>query len=538
LQEYDYIIVGAGSAGCVLAERLSRGASHSVLVLEAGGSDLHPWIKLPIGYGRLFYHPRLNWRYETEPEPACGGRSGYWPRGRVVGGSSSINALVYCRGMPFDFDDWRDAGAAGWGWSDVRPHFERIESHLDSDGARRGAGPQFVSDVRDRMHPANRHYFAAAAECGLPVSDDLNGPRPEGAGYYPITVRNGLRWSAADAFLRPALRRPNLRLLTHALARRVLFEGRRASAVEVLRKGELLTVRARRELILCAGAVNTPQLLQLSGIGPGALLQQHGIPQVFANDNVGGNLQDHLAVTYYYKATERTMNNELAPWWGKAWAGLRYLLARRGPLGLSVNQCGGFVRSSPAAPRPDLQLYFTPLTYATTNAVAGKRQVINPDPWPGFLISFQPARPSSRGRIDIRAREISVAPAIRPNYLSTQHDLDEVIAGGRLLQAMVRTAALRRLIREAIPPDIERLDDQGLIADFRARCGTVFHPASTCRMGRDAGSAVVDAQLRVFGVERLRVVDAAAFPNVTSGNINAPTLMLADKAADAILGRD
>ncbi len=538
MQEYDYIIVGAGSAGCVLAERLSRGGRHSVLVLEAGGSDLHPWIKLPIGYGRLFYHPRLNWRYETEPEPACEGRGGYWPRGRVVGGSSSINALVYCRGMPFDFDDWRDAGASGWGWSDVRPHFEQIESHIGTDGTRRGAGPLFVSDVRDRVHPANRHYFAAAAECGLPVSDDVNGLQPEGAGYYPITVRNGLRWSAADAFLRPALRRPNLCLLTHALARRVLFEGRRASGVEVLRKGELLTMRARRELILSAGAVNSPQLLQLSGVGPGALLQQHGIPQVFANDNIGGNLQDHLAVTYYYKATERTMNNELSPWWGKAWAGLKYLLARRGPLGLSINQCGGFVRSSPTVSRPDLQLYFTPLTYATTNAVTGKRQVINPDPWPGFLISFQPARPSSRGRIDIRAPEISVAPAIRPNYLSTQHDLDVVVAGGRLLQAMVRTKALRHLIREAIPPDIERLDDEGLLADFRARCGTVYHPASTCRMGRDANGAVVDAQLRVFGVERLRVIDASAFPGVTSGNINAPTLMLAHKAADAILGED
>jgi choline dehydrogenase len=535
MHEFDYIIVGAGSAGCVVAERLSRDGQHSVLLLEAGGGDRHPWIKLPIGYGRLFYHPRLNWRYETEPEPACGGRRGYWPRGRVVGGSSSINALVYCRGMPFDFDDWRDSGAAGWSWSDVRPHFEQIESHLAADGTRRGHGPLYVSDVRDRVHATNRHYFAAAAECGLAITDDVNGPRPEGAAYYPITVRNGLRWSAADAFLRPALGRPNLHLVTHALARRVLFDGRRARGVEMLRKGELATLRARREVIVSAGAVNSPQLLQLSGVGPGRVLQQHGIAPVFANDNVGGNLQDHLAVTYYYKATERTMNNELSPWWGKAWAGLKYVLARRGPLGLSVNQCGGFVRSSPAVPRPDLQLYFTPLTYATTNPATDKRQIVNPDPWPGFLISFQPARPGSRGRIDIRSPEITDAPAIRPNYLSTQRDLDEVAAGGRLLQALVRSAALRRLIREAVPPDIETLDDEGLVADFRARSGTVYHPSSTCRMGRGADAAVVDAQLRVFGVEGLRVIDASAFPNVTSGNLNAPTIMLAHKAAEAML---
>lgn len=288
-------------------------------------------------------------------------------------------------------------------------------------------------------------------------------------------------------------------------------------------------------MILSAGAVNSPQLLQLSGIGPAALLQEHGIPVVLANDNVGGNLQDHLAVTWYYKSTERTMNNELSPWWGKAIAGMQYLLARRGPLALSVNQCGGFVRSSAAVTRPDLQLYLTPLTYVTTSE-PGKRQIVNPDPWPGFLVCHQPSRPTSRGRIDIRSADVTAQPAIRPNYLSTQEDRDVAVAGGRLIQRMVRTEALRRVIKSPMDPDLLSLDtDERLLEDFRARSGTVYHPVSTCRMGSDATSSVVDARLRVFGIGNLRVVDASAFPGVTSGNTNGPTIMLAHKAADAIL---
>lgn len=534
MEDYDYIVVGAGSAGCVLADRLSQDGRHRVLVLEAGGSDRHPWVRLPIGYGRLFFHPRFNWRYETEPDAALGNRSGYWPRGKVVGGSSSINALVYCRGMPFDFDDWEAAGAAGWGWEAVRPHFERIETQVSRDGTRQGDGPIVVTDVGDRVHAANRFYFEASRELGLPETDDFNGPAPEGVGCYRITVRGRLRCSAADGFLRPALARRGVRLLTHALVQRVLIEDGRATGVEFRRRGETLRTRARREVILSAGAVNSPQLLQLSGVGPGALLRRLGIPVRFANDHVGGNLQDHLAVTYYYRATERTLNNELSPWWGKVWAGMRYLLLGRGPLGLSVNQCGGFVRSTPGAPRPDLQLYFAPLTYVTTQK-PGRRQVVNPDPWPGFLISFQPARPTSRGRIDIRSPDPAVPPQIRPNSLATQKDVDDIVAGGRLLQALMRTRALQRLAREAVPPDLTRLDEEGLIADFRARAGSVFHAVATCRIARSAEQGVVDPALRVFGIGGLRVVDASAFPQLTSGNTHAPTMMLAHKAAEAIL---
>lgn len=535
LNDYDYVIVGTGTAGCVLADRLTQDRHVSVLLLEAGPPDSHPYIRLPIGYGRLFHHPEFNWRYQTEPDPNLANRTAYWPRGRGVGGSSSINALVYCRGLPQDFDDWARSGATGWDWNAVRTHYEQIETHVGPNGRRRGSGPLIVTDVRDRVHRTNHYFFDAAREVGLPVTDDFNGPSPEGVGTYAITVRGRLRCSAADAFLRPALARGRVKVLTHASVRRVLFEGPQATGVEFLHRGETLKARARREIIVSAGAVGSPQLLQLSGIGPGALLQRHGIPVVLANDHVGGNLQDHLAVTYYYQATEPTMNNQLAPWWGKLREGMRYLLTGNGPIGLSVNQCGGFVRSTPAAPRPDLQLYFAPITYTTTQRKPGKRQIINPDPWPGYLISHQPARPTSRGRIDIRSPKIEDAPAIRSNGLATQKDLDDAVAGGRLLQALVRTRALKAFARQAIAPDIEALDDEGLVEDFRKNGGTVFHPVSTCRMARSAAEGVVDPQLRVFGLDRLRVVDASAFPNLTSGNTHAPTLMLAHRAAELIL---
>lgn len=533
MAEFDYIVVGAGSAGCVLADRLSKDGANTVLVLEAGGSDRSFWIRTPIGYGRTFFDPRLNWMYHTEADPETGGRQSYWPRGKVVGGSSSINALIYCRGMPGDFEDWQAAGAEGWGWSQVRPHFEALESRVGDDGRVKGQGPLFVTDVRREIHPSNRHYFKMAREMGLPVTSDCNGPSPEGVTHYRITTRNGRRCSAADAFLKPALKRPNLTLVTHALVERLVTEARRVSAVSVLLRSGRQVFRARKEVIVSAGAVNSPKLLQLSGIGPGELLQEMGIGIVRANDHVGGHLQDHLGINYYYKATEPTLNSMLSPWWGKVLQGARYLLTRRGPLSLSVNQCGGFVRSCETLERPDQQLYLNPVTYTT--APSDKRPIINPDPFPGFILSFQPTRPTSRGRIDLRTPDPTDPPRIVPNYLSTRKDLDDVIAGGRLVQRMARTESIRRFAKEAMAPDIEHLDDEGILADFRQRCGSVFHPVATCRMGRDETSAVVDSSLRVFGVDGLRVVDASAFPNITSGNTNAPTIMLAHRAASLIL---
>ncbi|AWY44358.1 choline dehydrogenase [Pseudomonas putida] len=530
---FDYIIVGSGSAGSVMAERLSADRTARVLVLEAGGSDRKFFIKMPIGYGRTFFDERINWKYETEPESAIDSRRSYWPRGRVIGGSSSINAMVYCRGLPVDFDSWEKLGNTGWGWSDVLPYFQRSERRVDAQGNAAQGGPLYVSDVSAELHPLRRHFFAAAREVGLPYTEDFNGSSPEGVGSYQINTYKGMRCSAADAFLRPALQRDNLRLMTHALVHRVLFEGRRAVGVEFEQDGQVFVAHARREVILSAGAVNSPQLLQLSGVGPAALLKRHGIPVVLDNEAVGGQLQDHLGINYYYKATEPTLNNLLHPMHGKLWAGLRYVLTRKGPLSVSVNQSGGFVRADALGSAPDTQLYFNPVTYST--APEGKRPLMNPDPFAGFIISFQPCRPKSRGRIDIRSADPRVSPQIRPNYLSEPEDVEAVIAGGRLIQQMVRTQALRGLIKEAIEPDLGGMSDEQILEDFRQRCGSVFHPIGTCGMGLDARTSVVDTRLRVHGIERLRVVDASIFPTITSGNTNAPTIMVAQKAADLIL---
>ncbi len=532
MTQFDYIIVGAGSAGCVLADRLSADGATRVLVLEAGGSDERLWIKLPIGYGRTFADPAVNWKYQTEASPGLGGRTMYWPRGRVVGGSSSINALVYCRGMPVDFDDWRRMGNIGWGWDDVRPYFERSERRVDSRGSVRGSGPLDVKDVTPFLHATREHWFDAAKELALPATDDFNGPHPEGVGCYQVTIRKGRRWSAADAFLRPALRRPNLALEMNAWVSRVLIEQGRAIGVEYVQDGSTQRVRARAEVILSGGAVNSPQLLQLSGVGPGPLLQDLGIPVRVDNPAVGGNLQDHLAVSYSFKATRPTLNDELHTPFAKLIAGIRYVLKRSGPLSLSVNQCGGFLRADPAAERPDVQVYFNPVTYGAGDA---NRKRIDVDAFPGFILCFQPTRPTSRGRIDLAGPDYRHAPRIQPNYLSTEKDVRDAINGGLLMQLLARTRAMRALIREPIAPVLDTMTPETLLADFRARAATVYHPVSTCRMGRSVTDSVVDSCLRVYGVERLRVVDASVFPTVTSANTNAPTLMVAQKAASLIL---
>jgi choline dehydrogenase-like flavoprotein len=532
--EFDYIIVGAGSAGCVLADRLSANGRDRVLVLEAGGSDNRFWIKTPIGYGRTFADPEVNWKYEAIASPGLNGRTMYWPRGRVVGGSSSINALVYCRGVPQDFDDWRQMGNVGWGWEDVKSYFERSERRIDSSGHTRGGGALAVADVSPFLHPMRRNWLAAAAELNLPVTDDFNGDHPLGLGCYQVNIRNGVRCSAADAFLRPALRRDNVKLRTQAWASKIRFAQHRAMGVEYVCAGQAHFAAARREVLLCAGAVNSPQLLQLSGVGPAQTLAAFGVETVLDNPSVGGHLQDHLAAVYSYRATQPTLNDELSSRRGKLIAGLRYLLSRRGPLALSVNQMGGLLSAVPGSNRPTVQLYFNPVTYSTGDST---RKSIRVDDFSGFYLCYQPTRPTSVGRIDIVSPDFRQPPKIAPNYLSTAEDEAAVVQGGRLLQNIARTRAIRELIRDPIQPDLGTMDEAQMLADFRARAMTVYHPVGTCRMGRTVADSVVDSLLRVHGVEALRVVDASVFPTVTSANTNAPTVMVAQKAADLIQAR-
>jgi len=534
MTEYDYVIVGAGSAGCTLASRLTESGAHKVLLLEAGGSDRRLWIQMPIGYGMCFYNPRVNWMYQTEPEAALDGRQGYWPRGKVLGGSSSINAMVHIRGHAADFDDWRALGNPGWGWQNVLPYFKKSEDFAGGPDAWRGTGgPLHVSDVSRDCHPLCQAYLRACEELGLPRSSDFNGAQQEGVGLYQITMRGGFRMSAARAYLRPSMKRANLRVETGVRATRILFEAKRAIGIEYSRGGARRTARAGREVILSAGSINSPQLLQLSGIGPAALLRALGIEVVHESPAVGRNLQDHLCIDHLYRSRLPTLNQELGSWWGRLRVGFQYVAFRRGPLSLSVNQGGGFVRTRPDLQRPNIQLYFSPLSYA--RALPGKRALMRPDRFPGFLLSAQPCRPTSRGYLQIRSTDPFAAPKILPNSLSTENDLREMLDGTKFLRRLASAPSLAAIIAEEMQPGSDAQSDEELERDIRRRGSTVFHPVSTCRMGPDAHENVVNHELKVHGIHGLRVIDASVFPAVTSGNTNAPTIMVAEKGADLVL---
>jgi choline dehydrogenase len=527
-ESFDYVIVGAGTAGCVLAQRLSARSRNRVLLLEAGGTDRRFWIRVPIGYGRTYNDPRVNWMYEAEPDPALNGARGFWPRGKVLGGSGSINAMVYVRGQPQDYDDWAACTNPGWSWAGVRPVFESLENRADG-----GAGTLRITDMNPMAHPLCQAYLRACASLGYHYTPDFNGEQPEGVGIYPATTRGGWRESTATAYLRPALTRSNLVLKLTAQVRQIEFEGRRASAVAYLWHGTLHRARASRAVILSAGSINSPQLLQLSGIADPALLARFGIAVRHAAPAVGQNLQDHIGINYIYRSRVPTLNNALYPLRGKIAAALQYLLKRTGPLSMSVNQGGGFIRSSPDKSAPDMQLYFNPASYTGTRTRT--RRLMNPDPFPGFLLSFNACRPSSRGHLAIRSADPDMAPAIVPNYLSTARDLADVVLGARLLRRIVSAPPLAALIDSELQPGAALQSDQQLLDDFRQRAGSVFHPVGTCAMGDDPSASVVDARLRVHGIAALRVVDASVFPSITSGNTNAPVTMVAERAAAMIL---
>ena len=534
MQTYDFIVVGSGSAGSVVAERLSASGRYSVLVLEAGGTDRRFYVQMPLGYGKTFFDPAVNWNYKAEPDPGLAGNADHWPRGKLLGGSSSINAMVWIRGAREDYDGWAAQGNPGWGYADVLPAFKAIEDNqAGADEWRGTGGPVHVTRCEDAVHPLSRLYLAAAQQAGLPLNPDFNGAGQEGVGIYQINTRNGRRMSAARAFLRPAMKRSNVRVETGALATRILFEGRRAVGVEYERNGRIEQARAGREVILSAGSINTPQLLQLSGVGPGALLQELDIPVLHANPNVGANLQDHIGINYTFKGRTATLNQILRPWWGKALVGAQYLLLRSGPLSLSMNNAGGFFRTDPALPRPNMQLYFQ--AFSTVIPKGGERPILSPDPWPGFSIGLSNCRPSSRGEIMIRSKNPRDYPRITANALSTNSDVEEMLDAVKFVRRIASMPAMADYIVEEILPGPSITSDADLIQDFRKRSGTVYHPVSTCRMGPDASRAVVDARLRVDGFEGLRVIDASVFPGNITGNTNAPTIMVGWKGAEMVL---
>jgi choline dehydrogenase len=526
-QEFDYIIVGAGSAGCVLANRLTADGKYSVLLLEAGPKDNHLWIHIPLGYGRLFKEKTVNWMYQTEPEPGLDGRSVFQPRGKVLGGSSSINGLLYVRGQHEDYDRWRQLGNVGWGFDDVLPYFKKSEDQTRGGDDFHGVGgPLPVSDWR-HADPLSEAFVDAAAQTGIPRNRDFNGVAQEGAGFFQTTTRGGRRASAAVAYLRPAKARPNLHVETSALAERILFEGRRAVGVAYRCAGVPRTARARKEVLVAGGAFNSPQLLQLSGVGPAELLQQHGIEVVLDAPGVGSDLQDHMQVRVVMRCSQAiTLNDIVNHPLRKALTGLRYAAFRTGPLTIAAGTSGAFFKTSPRLASPDIQVHFLPFS---TDKMGEKLH-----PFSGFTASVCQLRPESRGSLRIRSADPTAPPEIRINYLASEVDRAAHVEGLKILRKILHAPALAPYVVEEIDPGGNVTSDEALLAYCRARGTTIYHPTSTCRMGSDP-LAVVDQRLRLRGIENLRVVDASVMPDLVSGNTNAPIIMIAEKAADLIL---
>lgn len=527
--DVDYVIVGSGSAGSVLANRLSADPGVRVLVLEAGGADGGFWTRLPVGYFRTIYDTRYSRLFDTEPSEGTAGRNVVWPRGRIVGGSSSINGLIFIRGEPAGFDDWARQGAAGWAYRDVLHAFKRLE-HCERGASeyRGGSGEFNVSDLRND-HPWCEAWVRAATEFGLPRNDDFNGPTSLGVGAYQLSIRGGWRESASRAFLHPVRGRANLALRTHALVSRVLFEGTRATGVEWIENGEARRVRARREVVLAAGAIQSPQVLQLSGVGPAALLRGLGIRVVADLPGVGRNLQDHYQARTIVRMRERrSLNDDVRNPLKCASMGVRWLVDRSGPLTVGAGQVGGAACSEHATGgRPDLQFNVMPLSVDKPGTPLHR--------YSGFTASVWQCHPASRGTLEIRSTDPSESPRIAPNYLAHETDRRTIVAGVRMLREIYAQPAFRGLVDAEVLPGASARDDAALLAFAREHGGTVFHCVGTCRIGIDR-DAVVDPALRVRGVEGLRVVDASVMPQVTSANSNAASLMIGERGAEMILG--
>ncbi len=525
----DYVIVGAGSAGCVVANRLSADPNTRVILLEAGGRDLNPWIHIPVGYFKTIHNPKVDWCYKTEPDPGLNGRSIEWPRGKVLGGSSSLNGLLYVRGQPQDYDRWRQMGNEGWGWDDILPLFKRSErNERGADEFHGDQGPLSVSNMRIQR-PITDAWVAAAQAAGYPFNPDYNGATQEGVGFFQLTSRKGWRCSSAVAYLKPIKKRPNLQIITHAQVDKIETTGKRATGVTYKdRSGKIQTVTANREIVLCGGAINSPQLLMVSGIGEAEQLSEHGIEVVQDLKGVGKGMQDHLQARLVYKCNEPTLNDEVSTLFGQAKIGLKFALFRTGPMTMAASLATGFLKTRDDLETPDIQFHVQPLSAENPGKGADK--------FSAFTMSVCQLRPESRGEIRLTSSDPRTYPKIIPNYLSTETDCRTIVAGVNIARTIAKHAPLNTKISQEFRPHADLdIDDYEATLDWaRNNTASIYHPTGTCKMGKDK-DAVVDDKLRVHGIEGLRVADCSIMPEIVSGNTNAPAIMIGEKVSDLIL---
>ena len=533
MNNFDIIIVGAGSAGSILASKLSEKEGLKILILESGPKDYHPMIKIPLGYGMTFFNKNINWNFYSKSQKYLNNREIYVPRGKVLGGSGSINAMVYTRGLKTDFKDWANCKNTEWSIDNIENAYNEIEKNIIVRDKSSAKNKITINDVSAYHHDILKYYFKGAKELNLPFLKDFNKFDLEGVGNYNITTRNGYRWSASSGFLKPSLKRKNICLITNANVTKLIIKGKKVLGVEYEHEGLLKKEMVNIGVVMSSGAIKTPQILMLSGIGPGKILKKNGIQVLLNNENVGSNLQDHIGLDYLYKSSITTLNQSLGRMSGRIKSMIQYLLFRSGPFSLSLNQGGGFIRWKNKEDYPNLQIYFNPLTYSVFHR--NKRPLLKTDKFSGFIIGFNSCRPKSKGEISIKSNNINDDPIIDPNYLSNDEDLYDLECAFDFVRNLSSTSSMKNIIKGPLKIDPMTSSNKELISHFKENASSVYHPCGTCRMGEVKESSVISHRLKVHDLENLWIVDASIFPNIPSGNINAPVMMSAFIGSQIIL---